>query len=352
MKVLEIMGSLHRGGAETMIMNYYRAFDKTKCQMDFVIHAEFEDDYRTEAQALGANIFLLERPGKVGVIRYIYSLKQLIKNSGPYDAIHIHTNHQAFMAVIAGHRAGIKNVIVHSHNTSFGKKYLIINRLVMQLYNVKKIACGIAAGDAFFGKNNYIVLNNAIDLGKFRDINQKKCLEKKHEMFGSAFVIGNLGRLTKQKNHEFIIDLAKQISNSRNDIVFACYGEGEDEEKLNKIVADKNVNNIRFMGVTRDVITAYHMFDLFILPSLWEGFPVTLVESQLAGVYSLTSDKVSNECDMHIDMLKYLPLNLDTWENEIYENLQKPHGDLSVDKALDAYDVNIQWKKLYQIYCN
>ena len=74
MRVLEIMGSLHRGGAETMIMNYYRAFDKNLCQMDFIIHAEFEDDYRDEARCLGANIILIARPGEVGANKYIHIL--------------------------------------------------------------------------------------------------------------------------------------------------------------------------------------------------------------------------------------------------------------------------------------
>lgn len=350
MKVLEILGSLHRGGAETMIMNYYRAFDKTLCEFDFVIHAEFEDDYRKEAKNLGATIILIKRPGEVGAIRYVNTLTKKIKESGPYDAVHIHTNHQAFLAMIAAHRAGVKNVIVHSHNTSFDKKYLIINRMFMKLYGVKKVACGIAAGDAFFGKGKYIVLNNAIDLKKFRNISEELCIQKKEELFGKSVVIGHLGRLTKQKNHEFIINLAEQISKVNKNIVFACYGEGEDAEKLKKIVLDRGINNIRFMGVTRDVVTAYHIFDLFILPSLWEGFPVTLVESQIAGVYSLTSAKVSRECDLGIGMLKYLPLDISVWEKAILDSLTEKHCMSNSEDILNDYDVNVQWKKLYQIY--
>ena len=84
MRVLEIMGSLHRGGAETMIMNYYRAFDKQLCQMDFVIHARFADDYCVEAENMGAHIIELERPGHIGAIRYIKSLRNAILENGPY----------------------------------------------------------------------------------------------------------------------------------------------------------------------------------------------------------------------------------------------------------------------------
>lgn len=346
MRVLEVMGSLHRGGAETMIMNYYKAMDKSLCQMDFVVHAEFEEDYRKQAQEYGARVFLLERPGKIGALAYIKALTQLIKSNGPYDAIHIHTNHQAFLSMIAGRIAGVKNILVHSHTTKYEKKYLAINRFFMKMCRVKRIACGKAAGDAFFGKENYIVITNAIDLRKFKEVTS--CDEKK---YGSKYVVGHLGRLTKPKNHEFIIGLAEQMAKVRDDIVFVCYGEGEDEEKLKRIVGSKQLSNIKFLGVTHDAASAYHSFDVFILPSLWEGFPVTLVESQLAGTYALASDKVSKECDLNIGMLKFLPLDIEAWKNEIISCISQDHMCLKNKTIVDLYDVNIQWRKLYQLYC-
>lgn len=350
MRVLEVLGSLHRGGAETMIMNYYRAFDKKLCQFDFVIHAEFEGDYRAEAESLGAKVILIKRPGELGVLKYIQTLMNVIESFGPYDAVHIHTNYQAFMAMVAAHRAGIKNIIVHSHSTSFKKIQLIVNRIFMNIYKVKKVACGVAAGDSFFGKNSYIVLNNAIDVKRFRNYSVKDCAEKREKLFGKSVVIGNIGRLTPQKNHDFVLDLAERILKSGHNIVFACYGEGEDKEKLLQKVSDRKLTNVKFMGVTDDVVTAYHMFDVFILPSRWEGFPVTLVEAQLTGVYSLASDRISRECDLGINMLEYLPLNLEIWEKVIFERIGEKVCVEDRQNMLDEYDVNVQWKKLYQIY--
>lgn len=352
MRILEIMGSLHRGGAETMIMNYYRAFDKEKCQMDFVIHAKFENDYRDEAIHLGAKIIELKRPGELGAIKYIAELSKKIKENGPYKAVHIHTNHQAFLSVIAAHRAGVQNIIVHSHNTYFDQKYIVINRMIMQLYGVKKVSCGIAAGEAFFGKSDYTIINNAIDTNKFRAVSEEQCLAVKKKLFGDAIVVGHIGRMTKQKNHDFIIKLMEKLILYNDNIIVACYGEGEDEDRIRSVIQSKGLEkHIRLMGVTNDVITAYHMFDVFILPSLWEGFPVTLVESQLAGVYSLTSDKVSTECDLNIGKLKYLPLEVETWVEAILNTIQDKHSESDNQEVLDAYNVEIQWKKLYEIYC-
>ena len=347
------MGSLHRGGAETMIMNYYRAFDKSLCQMDFVIHKRFDNDYCAEAASYGAKIILLDRPREIGALKYIKKLFNAIKTNGSYDTIHIHTNYQAFLSIIAAKLAGIKKIVVHSHTTVFAKKYLIINRVVMRLCNVERIGCGELAGKAFFGKSKFTVINNAIDVSKFRNSQNQDHAEIKKERFGEHVVIGHLGRFHPQKNHEFLIEIMKRLVVADKNIVLALYGEGEREQEIRDLVQKAALSdNVLFMGTTNDVITAYKTFDIFVLPSLYEGFPVTLVEAQLSGVKTLASDKISKECDLKVGLLKFLPLNVDEWAERIQEVLKQgnPKAIQISDEILDNYDVNIQWKKLYEIY--
>lgn len=350
MRVLEILGSLHRGGAETMIMNYYRAFDKKQCQMDFIIHAQFDNDYCEEAASMGAKIIMLDRPGQVGAAKYIMEMCLVIKNNGPYDAVHIHTNYQAFLSIIAARMAGIKRIIVHSHTTKFSHKQILINRAVMKLFKVTRVACGTAAGQAFFGKN-YVIVNNAIDASRFKRANEKDVLIKKQNEFGNKYVIGHLGSFTTPKNHEFIIEIAKELLKYQSNFVIALYGNGELEGVIKDKVEKEGLQNvILFKGVTVDAPSTYRMFDVFILPSLYEGFPVTLVESQLSDVMSLASTSVSKECDLHIGKLEYIELNAKTWAiriNEIFKN-EKRNSDNECN--VDDYDVNIQWHKLYLLY--
>lgn len=351
MRVLEIMGSLHRGGAETMIMNYYRAFDKNLCQMDFVVHAEFENDYRNEAKKLGARIIILERPGKVGIHKYISALVAAIHQNGPYNAVHIHTNYQAFLGIIAAHRAGIRNILVHSHTTKFTNTQIFVNRLIMKIYGVKRLSCGERAGKAFFGNAKYEIINNAIDVRKFRDADRDKCIQMRKKLFGNHLVIGNLGRFHPQKNHPFMLEVMEQLVKKHPNIVLALYGEGEKENEIKELVAEKKLDyNVLFMGVTNDAVSVYQMFDMFILPSLYEGFPVTLVEAQLSGVPSLASDYVSKECDLNLELLEFLPLDEDIWAKTILSSLNKKNDALNAKEKIDAYDVNIQWKKLYDAY--
>lgn len=350
MRVLEIMGSLHRGGAETMIMNFYRAFDKQLCQMDFIVHAEFIDDYRQEAELLGAKVILLSRPGQVGARKYICELTNAIVNNGPYDAVHIHTNYQAFLAVIAAKRAGISKIIVHSHTTNFKRHEIVINRIVMKHFRTKNIACGMAAGDAFFGKNNYIVLNNAIDITRFTNTDKESVENQKKAIYSDCKIIGHLGSFTLPKNHQFIIKFAKELSKCRSDFKVLLYGEGEYEKDIQKLIADYNlVDIVMLCGVTNDAPKAYKMFDLFILPSIYEGFPVTLVEAQISGTYCLASTNISSECDLGIDRLEYLDLNVNEWAERVDVLLDQNKTDMD-NISVDQFDVNVKWKELYSIY--
>lgn len=356
MRVLEILGSLHKGGAETMVMNYYRAFDKNLCQMDFVIHAEYESDYREEAKRLGARIFLLDRPGKIGSKRYIKELTKLIQDTGPYEAVHIHTNYQAFLSIIAAKKANVKKIIVHSHNTIFPRGTVIVNRLVMDLIPVKRLSCGEAAGKAFFGRHKFTIINNAINVKQFEKKSNYDYVKLKKELFGDKFVIGHIGRFTKQKNHSFLIELIDSLKDNLPNAVLVLYGEGELEEEIKKKVKDKNLENyIKFMGVTSDTATVYRLFDIFLLPSLWEGFPVTLVEAQITGTKAFASNKISRECDLKMGILEFLPLDIDTWIERIEEQFQYKRKDVSLakhQKNIDQYDIDKQWKKLYAVYKN
>lgn len=348
MRVLEVMGSLHKGGAETMIMNYYRAFDKSLCQFDFVVHAEFEDDYRAEAKAMGANIIVLPTPGSLGAMRYIRRLRKAIKENGPYDAVHIHTDEQVFMGVIAAKGAGVKRVIAHSHNTRFNNFRIKVNRFVCKLWRATCLACGEKAGESFFGNLEYTVLNNAIPASRFM-----RTEETGTEQPDAIKVIGHLGRFCEQKNHVFIVDIAEEMKARGEKVQFCLYGAGALEENIRQLVKTRNLEDyVRFMGLTNDAPSAYRSMDMFILPSRFEGFPVTLVESQLSGVPSLVSDRVSRECDLGLDLLTYLPLDKTVWADEISRRLAEGNCkkcSLS-NEVIAQYDVTVQWKRLLAIY--
>lgn len=349
MKVLEIMGSLHRGGAETMIMNYYRAFDKKLCQMDFVIHKQFGGDYCNEARENGASIILLNRPGELGVVKYIYRLADTIRKHGPYDAIHIHTNYQAFLGVIAAHIAGVKNIIVHSHTTAYTKNQLFVNRLIFRLFRVRKLSCGKLAGDAFFG-TDYTIINNAIPVSEFKKVDDNE-VKKIREVFDRKKIIGHLGSFTKTKNHVFMLDVMEEIKKKDPTICLLLYGDGELMDAIKSQIDSRGLQEcVYLMGITKSPNIAYHAMDIFILPSLYEGFPVTLVEAQLTGTYAVASNTISKECDIGISKIEFLKLDKNLWADRIMALMSLPRCAQKAAVNLEEYDVDMQWKKLYRIY--
>ena len=351
MKVLEIMGSLHRGGAETMIMNYYRAFDKELCQMDFVIHKKFDDDYCNEAKENGAFIILLERPGEIGIVRYIRTLLDVIRKYGPYEAIHIHTNYQAFLSVIAARIAGVKNIIVHSHTTAYTRNQLFINRLIFRICKVRKLSCGKLAGDAFFG-TDYTIVRNAIPVSGFNKVDDNE-VKKIRDRFHGRKIIGHLGSFVRTKNHAFMLALMEEIKKSDPTVCLLLYGDGELKDEIKHQIKNKNLqDNVYLMGVTSSPNIVYHAMDVFILPSLYEGFPVTLVEAQLSGTYALASNTISKECNIGISNIEFLELDKFLWANRIMAVATLPKCTQKTELNVDEYNVDVQWKKLYKIYKN
>lgn len=352
MKVLHILGSLHRGGAETMVMNLYRAFDKNLCQMDFIVHAEFENDYRDEAKKLGAQIILLPRPGKIGLFKYVITLKSAIKKHGYYDVIHIHTNYQAFLGVIAAKILGCRNIFVHSHTTSFSKIFLLVNRSIFKICKVKRVACGIKAGISFFGKEKFFVINNAIDYRLFEPHKEQQKELKQQFGFKNKKIIGHIGSFTYPKNHKFILDIANILKKENKSVKILLFGEGPLEEEIKKEVENFKLEEyIEFMGTTSEAYKMYRMFDIFILPSLYEGFPVTLVESQVEEIPTIVSDRITKECDFEEGLLNYLPLEAEKWVRKIEEIINGENKKIKKNfLKRENYDISKQWKKLLKIY--
>ena len=254
------------------------------------------------------------------------------------------------MSVIAAKKAGIKKIIVHSHTTKYKMYEIVVNRFFFKLCNTVNVSCGIKAGDAFFGKNNYIVLNNAIDVSKFVFKHTEKMSQKTKILYENKKVIGHLGSFTYPKNHRFIIEVAEELRQRRDDFVVLLYGEGELLDNIKLLIEQKGLQDyVKVVGVTSNPVETYQAFDIFILPSIYEGFPVTLLEAQLSSIYTLASDNVTREVDLGVNKIEFLKLDSNLWADRINLLLDADTSNSKID-SFDKYDVNIQWRKLYDIY--
>lgn len=356
-RVLQIVGYLVRGGAETMAMNYYRELVKKGVQFDFVVHKHVSDGYEDEVKKLGGRIWKLPPAGTIGMKRYIQLLTELMKKEGPFQAVHCHMNEQGFMSIIAGRRAGIPVVAMHSHSTKFSTSKAMINRLVSISYKGARLACGNEAGKAMYGRLPYYFIPNAIPLDEYVFYDEEKRLEvKKRFHLESRKIVGHVGRLVDVKNHKFMMEVVKEIINYDKSIAYCIVGDGENRDVLLGRAKELGLtDNVFFLGTQTNMPDMYHMFDLMVLPSIKEGLPCTVIENQASGRMTLCSTGVPKDCDQGIGLVKFLELNSDLWCKEILWILEHPSNIINEDerkKRLSNYDISVQCELLRRIYHN
>ena len=205
---------------------------------------------------------------------------------------------------------GVPVRISHAHNRPLGFDIKTLVRYYFR-WRLKKVnthmfACGYEAGDWLYGKKNrdkVILINNAIDAKEF-SYDETKSLEMKKSLgVEGKTVIGHVGRFFTQKNHPFLIDIFKSIHGKDPNTTLLLVGGGELDDALMNQMKEKVKNlgledSVNFLGVREDVADILQAFDLFLLPSLYEGLPVTMIEAQAAGLPCVISDKVPVQCDI------------------------------------------------------
>ncbi|MEZ7500928.1 glycosyltransferase [Psychrobacter sp. Arc29] len=313
-RVLHIVGKMDRAGAETMLMNLYRHIDHTQIQFDFVTFTNEVGDYDEEINNLGGKIIpiLAKNP-----IERMVRLRHFLRNNPQYEIVHSHMLLSNAFHLLASKYAGIKHRISHSHNTSNGKsgilekvyeKWAILTNRQIATY---KIACGKSAANYLFGNTKEVlILPNAVDIQGVIKLAKESQDYIREESDEQGIKIIQVGRLNEVKNHQFSLKIAQALKSK--DIAFTMYiaGQGSLYDILKQQVADLSLmNNVKFLGVRTDITELMASADYMIMPSLHEGFPVVLVESQSVGLKALVSDQVSKEVDLRLELVDFLSID-------------------------------------------
>lgn len=364
-RILQVFGIMNRGGAETMIMNLYRNIDRNKIQFDFVVHHNEPGDYDDEIKKLGGRIFYVPRYSLFNHISYKMAWKTLIKEHEEWGIIHGHMYSTASIYLKVAKKLG-RYTIAHSHSTSNGRGVLALLKNLMQipLKNIadKLMACSDEAGKWLYGKDvlnskKYILLPNAINVDKF--IFNKETREKvrKNLKLENKIVIGHVGRFEYAKNFSFILDLINNIGNLNKNFVFIQIGNGKGNEQLEDMISKKNLgNNIKLMGIRNDVYDLIQAMDIFILPSIYEGLPVVVIEAQASGLPCLLSNSITKEVGL-TNLVKYLPIDkgIDIWSKEILSlNIEDDRlntGDIIKNAGYDV-KTSAKWIEKFYISIN
>lgn len=292
-RILHVLGGLDRGGAETMVMNLYRAIDRSQIQFDFVVHNSREQAYTKEILSLGGKIYSFPKFTGKNYFRMKKIWKVFFVEHPEYKILHSHVRSYASLYLPIAKKAGLKTII-HSHSTSNGMGLSSAVKRIMQ-YPLRWLAdhffgCSKEAGEWLFGKkvvnsDRYHILKNAIDTDQYR-FNPEVRKEYREQLgLGDKKTFIHVGRFHPAKNHTFLLNLFAEIQKRNPNTVLLLAGDGELRSAIEKQIADLHIqDSVKLLGSRSDVPKLLQAADCFLFPSVWEGFGMVAVEAQAAGL--------------------------------------------------------------------
>ena len=316
-RIAQIIGKWVGGGVEAVVMNYYRHINHSKIQFDFICYDDSTNIPYDEIESLGGRVILI--PPYQKVFKYQKELQKVLKER-KYKIVHSHINTLSVFPLYAAKKVGIPIRIAHSHSTTNKaewKKNLMkqVLRPLSRKYATDYFCCSELAGRWLFGNTAYengdvYLLNNAIDLDRFA-YNVKVRKEKRAELglSDNNIVIGHIGRFVAQKNHTFLIDIFNEIHKQNENVILLLAGQGPLQDDIKEKVKMLGLTDcVKFLGQRSDANELYQAFDMFLLPSLYEGLPVVGVEAQAAGLLCVLSDDMTKETKV-LDSTVFMSLN-------------------------------------------
>lgn len=315
-RVLNVIGEMSPGGIETLIMNIYRNIDRSKVQFDFLQHSPSNPgSFNDEIQSMGGRIYempfikTMTKTYYWKIFEYVKALKTFFIEHQEYHVIHGHmTNTAAIYMPIAKKYGNVTCCIAHSHLTQArpGMVGYLTDILHKPLPKIATdyFACSEMAAHWIFPdeavRNGKVkIIKNGVDPSRFR-YNKDLSMEAKKELkLNNRFIIGNVARFKKEKNHTFQIDIINELIKMEPQALLLLIGDGELRKTIEEKVAQLDLSdNVRFMGIRSDIPKLMLAMDMFLLPSLYEGLPVVGIEAQAMGLPVLTSTGVTKETDI------------------------------------------------------
>lgn len=361
MRVLHVVTELNIGGIQSFLLNLYKAVDKEHIQFDFLLSTKEHGSLEAIFKEMGSLIYRVT-PRNESVIRNRRELRQFFDSHTEYDCVHFHMSNPSYIEPLeCAYKSGVRKRIVHSHSTSAPKGAIHgllckINRPKIKRYATDFYACSDLAARWLFGEkiNNDKVrmINNGVDLSElmFSPLVRKQARDELG--LADSIVIGHVGRMCEPKNQSFLLEVFSEVVARESNCVLCLIGDGPDMADVKRKAADLGLNNnVLFLGMRNDVPRLIQAFDCFVMPSKWEGFPVTLLEVQAVGLPCVASDTITSQAIINANVV-YLPLGegAGCWAEEVLR-LTSESGRVSngCDNLLKAgFDIN----SVARLICN
>ena len=319
-RVLQSLETLDYGEAEAMIMNIYRKINRDKIQFDFVVNDRTEPFvFENEIKNLGGRIFTLPKFSGKNFVLYRKKVSQLFQNHPEWKIVHVHNPSSAMLLIDLAKKHGLIS-IAHAH---FDRNLTHFTSYVQKILRVPiknnadyLLACSKLIGAYVFNvnKNAVQVIKNGIEPEKY--IFNEKIRRKKRAELGlkNEMILGHFGRMEAEKNHLYLIDIFKAYLRLNPKSILILIGEGKLKKELQEKINEYGINEkVFFFKMDLDYYEWYQAMDIFLLPSLFEGMPISLIEAQAAGLPIITSNQITREIKV-TDLIYFKPVEAEPYQ--------------------------------------
>lgn len=365
-RILQFPLAAAKGGVTQYVLNLWKNIDRSVIQFDFVTFSR-ELDFEEELLREGCRVYHMSCYPEADEEQFRREFGEVLDYG--YDAIELHTSYwkNTIMEEMA-RRYGIQKIILHAHSTGIAaslsdqqmdaakKLHYKIRDGVNDDLADRFLACSWEAADWLYGsqipRNQISIITNTIDTEKYK-FNKERREQKRSELnLTDKYVIGHVGRLEKEKNHKFIVDIFSQVHARIPQAVLILVGDGSCKKEIEEQIAYLKIEKCVILAGKRDDISDYlQVMDFFVFPSLFEGFGLALLEAQCCGLYCIGSTNVPSDAFV----TRYArQISLKKPESWIYaiEEAAKGYIRESQHAVLKkkGYDVSDQIKLLEKIY--
>ncbi len=312
-RVLHYGLSSNAGGIETYLLNLTQRVDRSRFHFDFVYNRVGEPCFYRELTALGSRFYGIT-PRRQSVRKNRAELDELFEREA-FDIFHCHVNTLSYVEPINAALRHDCRVVVHSHNS--GASNSLVTNLLHRAHSatlpkdrVTMVAVSRMAGQWLFGPDaRFTIINNGIEVDRFAFRQEARDRVRKALDIDASFVVGNVGAFLSAKNHVFLVKVFEALSAIVPEAKLVLVGLGPLEKRVRLQVADSGLTDkVLFLGRRDDIPDLLSAMDRLIFPSLYEGFPLAVLEAQVAGLPSLISDAITDEVVV-TDVCKRIPLS-------------------------------------------
>lgn len=355
------------GGIESFAVNILSAMDRTGLDITILTTQKESDVFDTRLESLGIPLkTLMTEPVKDPVrrtLRVFRLLKRELEKEH-YDAIHLNIYHGlAMYYALMAKKAGVPVRIAHSHNSSLRKsltrplKQLVHwgSRLLLSGAVTDFCACSDVAARWMFPakvQDRVSLIANGVDTGRFAYQSRERDKLREELGIGDKPAFCCVGRICQQKNQSFLVEAFGELLKLRPDALLYLAGSEDDDGQARARAAELGISqSVIFLGVTSWIPQLLWACDGFVLPSLFEGNPVSAIEAQASGIRCFLSANISREAQVS-DLVEFIPLEDGPigWAMRLLAGLDYRRRDTSDQLKAAGYDAASSAAELRKLY--